>query len=583
MDERGYDITGGYSRRYSQDQNENPQMNNSLRQEIGKENEQPKRSFIKTFAIFFGAIIVVGVIIGAIYSLGGFNKKISDNKLIEGATLELGENKNVKFSSGNEDHSISIDFLGTDSVELTISSDPIKLKLKINEIQEVDIDGDNITDLLVKINKITGGKVEVAIRKIETLECLQEWTCGNWSECTDGMQQRTCSDENFCGGNFGKPPEEKRCNEMNNINWTNNGNWSREKFEERIKIEEQKRTLEQEKENLSEEEYKSRLEEINKSLQEYTQEREKERLEIEEKEKIENQTREKLEETLNETEESEGSSTEDEEYLAQIKNLDCSNYLPPNCGILNIASLSKRSYEIDTSILEESLSEALGTGESEFRVFDESCEAVCFGNAFRKNCEEAELIIIEEDGTEIKMNTIPPESSNTCKINFSYKKVGNNHPEYEALENRYAECQISTEEEKLSELSCSNFGACLEKDLPGQTVQGIVQEIQNLIFYQDSSCKGTMIEAQETNSDSDYLSDCLLRIFDEGKEISLRENKIKYSSKEENSVTIEINNQEKTLSQYQNKLWNDYSINVGYLDKYTNGSIRLNICFNVAE
>ncbi|HLC67292.1 MAG TPA: hypothetical protein VJI12_00235, partial [archaeon] len=41
--------------------------------------------------------------------------------------------------------------------------------------------------------------------------CLENWVCNEWSECTDGVQTRTCVDTNDCGTQQNKLPESRAC------------------------------------------------------------------------------------------------------------------------------------------------------------------------------------------------------------------------------------------------------------------------------------------------------------------------------------------------------------------------------------
>jgi hypothetical protein len=43
--------------------------------------------------------------------------------------------------------------------------------------------------------------------------CVENWTCGEWSECVDGMQFKNCTDANECGTSVDKPEEERECEE----------------------------------------------------------------------------------------------------------------------------------------------------------------------------------------------------------------------------------------------------------------------------------------------------------------------------------------------------------------------------------
>ncbi|MDD5109963.1 MAG: fibronectin type III domain-containing protein [Patescibacteria group bacterium] len=42
--------------------------------------------------------------------------------------------------------------------------------------------------------------------------CTPNWNCAAWSACTNGAQSRSCTDQNVCGINTGKPEETQSCN-----------------------------------------------------------------------------------------------------------------------------------------------------------------------------------------------------------------------------------------------------------------------------------------------------------------------------------------------------------------------------------
>lgn len=41
--------------------------------------------------------------------------------------------------------------------------------------------------------------------------CLEDWTCGNWSACSEGIETRMCTDQNRCGTEAEKPLETQPC------------------------------------------------------------------------------------------------------------------------------------------------------------------------------------------------------------------------------------------------------------------------------------------------------------------------------------------------------------------------------------
>lgn len=54
----------------------------------------------------------------------------------------------------------------------------------------------------------------------EVPECNESWECGNWSECMNGTQSRTCTDLNSCGTEELKPNETQECQEPEEFNIT---------------------------------------------------------------------------------------------------------------------------------------------------------------------------------------------------------------------------------------------------------------------------------------------------------------------------------------------------------------------------
>ncbi|MBR9704741.1 hypothetical protein GOV12_04970 [Candidatus Pacearchaeota archaeon] len=56
------------------------------------------------------------------------------------------------------------------------------------------------------------------IESIETynncfINCTEDWTCSVWSECSNGLRSRTCTDNSGCGIEINKPKETEICNE----------------------------------------------------------------------------------------------------------------------------------------------------------------------------------------------------------------------------------------------------------------------------------------------------------------------------------------------------------------------------------
>jgi len=63
--------------------------------------------------------------------------------------LSIGDN--VAFTVAGEVHTLRISYIAMDSAELTISSDPIKVVLKIGDIKHFDLNKDGIDDLEIEL------------------------------------------------------------------------------------------------------------------------------------------------------------------------------------------------------------------------------------------------------------------------------------------------------------------------------------------------------------------------------------------------------------------------------------------------
>ena len=59
-----------------------------------------------------------------------------------------------------------------------------------------------------------GDFVDIDIISYTPDSCKEEWSCTQWSECTDGIQMRECVDKNFCESNDNKPEETRECVEQ---------------------------------------------------------------------------------------------------------------------------------------------------------------------------------------------------------------------------------------------------------------------------------------------------------------------------------------------------------------------------------
>lgn len=103
---------------------------------------------------------------------GSSTKTISSisftNKQFNEITLAKGDS--VTFSLNNIGHTLTINSINQDNIDLTITSTPIKLNLKLQETKRVDLNEDNMDDLSIKLESILpGNKAYLTLKKVENI------------------------------------------------------------------------------------------------------------------------------------------------------------------------------------------------------------------------------------------------------------------------------------------------------------------------------------------------------------------------------------------------------------------------------
>ena len=175
-----------------------------------------------------------------------------------------------------------------------------------------------------------------------------------------------------------------------------------------------------------------------------------------------------------------------ENYISQVKAIDCSDYVAPNCGIAYPDEVS--TYEIITE-------EYYGTSTLSIPVYDEDCAMVCFGKAFRNNCQEASVTFQDSSETKQTLEILGLNNEGECRVNMSFQEIGYSDMEYYNFEDTYMVCPIPIDHDSLAETSCP-LGSCLEENMPGQTTVGVLTSIGLLLVFgvaEDYGCEGTTI------------------------------------------------------------------------------------------
>jgi hypothetical protein len=170
------------------------------------EEAKPKINLIFLFAGIF-ALLLISLIVFLIIRNASI---IPDEKLSQGVSLDLKENKEVKFKIDNEQHSMKINSISADSVSIIVQSNPVSVTLEVGENKKIDFEQDGVYDLYIKLNDIIEGKADFLLKKISE-ECIEDWNCTGWSDCEDESQTRVCEDLNECNTEKDKPEEIQDC------------------------------------------------------------------------------------------------------------------------------------------------------------------------------------------------------------------------------------------------------------------------------------------------------------------------------------------------------------------------------------
>tara|TARA_Y100000034_G_C6909729_1_gene423743 strand:- start:9365 stop:12343 length:2979 start_codon:yes stop_codon:yes gene_type:complete len=95
-------------------------------------------------------------------------------KSVDEDSFNVAKDDSVKFSIKEEDHIVIVDAITSDSVTMTISSDPITLTLKIGESKKVDIDDEEGEDLEVTLIDILDDEAFIKFKILESEKIIIE-------------------------------------------------------------------------------------------------------------------------------------------------------------------------------------------------------------------------------------------------------------------------------------------------------------------------------------------------------------------------------------------------------------------------
>jgi len=94
-------------------------------------------------------------------------------------TLEAKQGDIKTFSFNNEiKHSLTLLSVTSDSITLLITSEPITTQIKVGEMKEIDINGDNVNDIEIKLISILNGKANFSLNKLSGADIVAKEELG---------------------------------------------------------------------------------------------------------------------------------------------------------------------------------------------------------------------------------------------------------------------------------------------------------------------------------------------------------------------------------------------------------------------
>lgn len=189
--------------------NNSQSINNSKKPET-----KPKKDS-KHLGLIIGGIFIFILLIGVmVFIMMSSSGKLSDTQLIQGASVSLGENKEIRFDLIAEEHNIRLESLTGNSATLIVQSVPVNVTLAVGETKKFDFDDNDFYDLSIKLMNISNAKANLYVTKINEQICTEDWNCTSWGICENLSQTRVCEDINNCGTEKNKPIEIQACEDL---------------------------------------------------------------------------------------------------------------------------------------------------------------------------------------------------------------------------------------------------------------------------------------------------------------------------------------------------------------------------------
>ena len=129
--------------------------------------------------------------------------------------LEWDASEDTPSCSGIDYYNISRDGNWTGKVNGStlkfVDNDSLSVGEYTYTVYAVDLVGHNVGSAIKNVIEITTSGGVYRGGSINSFVCVENWSCGNWSDCVGNDMRRICSDLNECGTEKDKPETYQEC------------------------------------------------------------------------------------------------------------------------------------------------------------------------------------------------------------------------------------------------------------------------------------------------------------------------------------------------------------------------------------
>jgi len=93
----------------------------------------------------------------------------TESELLSSYQKEMKKLDVIKFKIGAQNHTLTVDYIGENSLNITLHSNPIKISLTVGEEKKINLTSPDYYDFVVRLDSIAGAKANITIRKIYEL------------------------------------------------------------------------------------------------------------------------------------------------------------------------------------------------------------------------------------------------------------------------------------------------------------------------------------------------------------------------------------------------------------------------------